>query len=413
MKSPRPMILIAGGGIGGLTPGATLEQSGIEYEILEQAAEMKEVGAGIQLSANCVRILERLGLGAAMADIGVLPQTLEIRGGLDGVPILTTALGIRARKHFGAPYYHAHRADLQQALLDRIERSRLRLGRVVTGFDQTPDRVTVELADRAPSSGDVLVGADGIHSVVRQTMFGPDRPRFSGLKALRGLLDGDRARTLGVDVVSGVWWGPGKSMVHYYVSSGRLLNWIGIVETSVEEKESWSTEGQRSEALHHFQGWQPQIVDMIRSTETLFESSLYDRDPLPRWIDGRVALLGDAAPMLPFHAQGAAMSIEDAYVLGKCLQRRTDDLEAGLRIYQELRLERANWVQRYSREAAGFFHLSDPDLRQQRDEKLRYNQSRYPTGFPRGQERIYGYDADAALEARFGDSTRQGTSSSF
>ena len=141
---------------------------------------------------------------------------------------------------------------------------------------------------------------------------------------------------------------------HNYVSGGRFLNWIGIVETTAEEKESWSTAGHRSEALRHFEGWYPQVVDVIRSTETLFQSSLFDRDPLPRWIDGRVALLGDAAhSMLPFHAQGAAMSIEDAYVLGKCLQRRTDNLEAGLRIYQDLRLERANWVQRYSREAAG------------------------------------------------------------
>jgi salicylate hydroxylase len=216
--------------------------------------------------------------------------------------------------------------------------------------------------------------------------------------AWRGLVPAERVTALGIPVVSGGWWGPERSVVHYFVSSGRLLNWIGIGRSSGDSRESWSAQGAVDEALAEFAGWHPRITEMIRATSHLLKMALYDRDPLPAWQQGRVALLGDAAhPMLPYHAQGAAQSIEDAYVLAGCLAAGRADPVAALARYVDLRKPRAEWVQKFSRDAEELFHMTDARAIARRDSQLRDNQARYPRGFPPGQEKLYGYDADAAL----------------
>ena len=391
-------MLIVGGGIGGVATALCLRRVGLDFLLLEQAEALREVGAGIQLSPNAVRILQALGLGAALARIAVRPASLEIRSWQSGDLILTTPLGDVADRHFGAPYFHAHRADFLDLLVTALGRDRVRLGERVAGIMQDASSATAVLADGSLVSGDALIGADGIHSTVRAALFGADRARFSGNVAWRGLVPAERIRDLGVPAVSGVWWGPLRSVVHYFVSEGRLLNWIGIGRSDEPARESWSAEGTSADALREFAGWHPRIVGVIGATTHLFKTALHDREPLADWRRGRIALLGDAAhSMLPFHGQGAAQSIEDAYVLAACLAAGRPDPGTALERYVRLRKPRAEWVQRYSREAEELFHMTDPSKISRRDERLRENQRAYPTGFPPGQERLYGYDAEAAL----------------
>lgn len=393
-------VVIAGCGIGGLAVGLALRRAGMEHVVLEQAPELMPIGAGIQLSPNCVRILEWLGLGEQLSAFGVLPEGLEMREHDTGELMLRTPLGPAAREAFGASYYHAHRADLLDALVQAHGMEEVRLGVKVEGWEQSADGVEVRLAGGDTVTGDVLIGADGIHSVTRQRMHGPDRPRFSGLMALRGLVPAERIAHLDVPVVSGAWMGPHRSLVHYYVSGGKVLNWIGIVPAASDSVEAWDATGTREEALRQFEGWHETVRGMIAATEAPFRMAMYDRDPLPHWVDGRVALLGDAChSMLPFHAQGAAMSIEDAWVIARCLEEGAGDVAGALRRYQSLRYDRANWVARFSREAEQLFHMADPEQRRRRRARLAENQGRYESGFPPGQVKLYGYDAEAAIAA--------------
>ena len=391
-------IIIIGAGIGGLTAALCLRKAGFgDVAVLEQASELKAIGAGIQLSANAVRLLRRLDLGDDLARFGVRPEGLAMRSWQSGERLLWTHLGDTAEKRFGAPYYHAHRADLLAALVNAWGLDNIRLNHRITGFEDLGDRVEVALDSGTRLPASVLIGADGIHSGIRQQLFGPDNPRHTGLTALRGLVEASALDGVELPKVSGVWLGPGQSMVHYWVSGGRLMNWIGIVPSEHGDVEDWSAQGTRGEAMRKFQGWHPTVQAMIERTEAPFKMTMYDRPALPVWGNGRVTLLGDAChAMLPFHAQGACMAIEDAWVLARCLELQGADNDA-LRRYETLRLERANWVQSYSREAERMFHLSEPALVAKRDAKLKWNQENYPEGFPPGQIRIYGYDPEADL----------------
>ena len=391
-------IIIAGGGIGGLSTALALRRAGIDFVVLEQAPELHAIGAGIQLSANCVRVLEWLGLKEAMARFGVLPHALEFREHDTGDVILRTPLGETARRRFGAPYYHAHRGDLQQALVGALGLERVRLGSRVIGYAQDEGDVAVHLEGSGTERGDALIGADGIHSAVRQAMLGPDRPRFTGLMALRGLVPVDRIADLNIERISGVWMGPHRSLVLYYVSGGRLMNWIGICPAKDDGGESWSAKGTREEALRQYEGWHPTVRALIAAADAPFRMTMYDRDPLPHWTEGRVTLLGDAChPMLPFHAQGAAMSIEDSWVLARCIEQGRGDIPAALRRYETIRAERANWVAGFSRDAERLFHMVEPEQRRRRNQRLRENRDRYEDGFPPNQIKLYGYDAEAAF----------------
>ncbi len=389
-----PRIVIAGCGIGGLTLALCLRRAGIEFVVLEQAEALTAVGAGIQLSPNAVRVLHWLGLGEPLARVAVAPIGLEIRSH-HGELILSTPLGAQASNHFGAPYYHAHRADLLDALVGALGLDKVQLGKRVLGFDQDAAGVSVDLADGPSVAGDLLVGADGIHSVVRAELFGVQVARFSGT-AWRGVVPAERVAEFQIPEITSVWWGPHRSMVHYYVSGGRAINWIGIAPADGASIESWSATGSVEQALDEFDGWHPQIRTLIRETAQPFKWALHDRNPLPCWVTGRTALLGDAAhSMLPYHAQGAAQSIEDAWVLARCLEEGADDIPAALSRYESLRQPRTSWVQRFSRDAEVLFHMADPAAVERRDRRLKENQAAYPNGFPPGQENLYGYDAEA------------------
>ena len=398
MPSRKPKVLIVGGGIGGLTTALALKFRGIDALLFEQAAEFREVGAGIQLSCNATRILTALGVGEALAGIAVYPEGRDYRAWDTGERLFWTPLGKRAEMTFGAPYYHAHRAELLGVLLDALGQQGLRLNSRVSTFSQGADSVAITLADRTTFEGDILIGADGIHSTVRSALFGQRPARYTGNVAWRGLVPAEAIAHLQLERVTGVWMGPNRSIVQYYVSAGRTFNWIGISRSPLPARESWLAVGDIKDALADYTGWHPTIRTVIRLTSTVLRQALYDREPLPDWSVGRVALLGDAAhPMLPFYAQGAAQSIEDAYVLAGCISIWPDKPTLALSEYVRLRQPRTAWMQDLSRREEELYQMNDIQTIAQRNERMRRHCTPEAAEFPPEQITLYGYDADAVV----------------
>lgn len=384
-------IVIVGAGIGGLAASLALAKRGIDALVLEQAPRIEAVGAGIQLSPNATRILHWFGLEEEMSAWGVEPAGLAIRSH-EGKMLVEAPLGPEARETFGYPYYHAHRADLLDGLLRRQPPGRVRLGAKVVSMEGR--RLT--LADGETVEADIVIGADGIHSPVRRHLFGTGNARHSGSVAWRALVPAERLADLDIPRESGVWWGPDACMVRYWVSAGRLMNWIAIARTDRETPESWSRLGRVEDAAEAMAPFPPTVTRMVERTETVHEWALFDREGLPAWTRGRVTLLGDAAhAMMPYHAQGAAMSLEDAWVLAGCLAE--DMGEGGLARYEASRRDRANRVQAWSRAVERHCLMADPAEVAVRNAKLAKDRADYRGGFPPGQIWLYGYDAEAAL----------------
>ncbi len=391
-------IIVIGAGIGGLSAALTLRRAGLEVEVFEQAAELREVGAGIQISPNASRILNRLGLEEPMRRLGVRPYSIVIRRWDDGRELARQPLADACERNFGAPYYNFHRADLLDLLSAAVPPGVLHLDHRCVALTQHADRVEVQFHNGATADADVVVGADGIHSTVRKAVMGPESPQFSGHVAYRGLVPADRVAHLGVELAATVWWGPEHHFVHYYVGAGaRYLNWVALTpgEWRVE---SWTAKGEVADALKEFEGWHPQIGELIGAVETTNRWALYDRNPLPRWTVGRVTLMGDAAhPMLPYMAQGAVQSIEDAAVLAKCLELAdAHDVGAALSRYEQTRKPRASQCQEGSRRNAVMFHLADGEEQRKRDANLT---SASTAPLPQNAW-LYGHDVEAEFEQK-------------
>jgi salicylate hydroxylase len=259
-------VLISGGGIGGITTALALRQRGIDAQLFEQADAFREVGAGIQLSANATRVLRTLGLGEALAGVAVYPEGRDYRAWDTGERVFWTPLGERAEAHFGAPYYQVHRADLLDILVHALGDTSIHLNACVEAFEQDRHGLTMTLADGRIVAGDVLVGADGIHSTVRARLFGQEQPRYTGCVAWRGLVPAERLTHLDLGRVNGIWIGPNRSMVQYYVSAGRMFNWVGISRSGHAAQESWLAEGRAEDALAEYVNWHPTIRAIIAAT---------------------------------------------------------------------------------------------------------------------------------------------------
>ncbi|MEM9375662.1 MAG: FAD-dependent monooxygenase [Pseudomonadota bacterium] len=351
--------IISGAGIGGLTAALCFQHQGWAVEVFEKSSAMGEIGAGIQLSPNAMKVFEALGLDQALIAAGFLPEGIEIRMGESGMRLIRMPLGDAAIKRWGAPYLHIHRADLisvlQTALAVRAPGA-VRLGVEIDGYAQDAEQVTAQLAGGGTVTGNVLVGADGIHSALRAQMLGPDTPRFTGNVAWRSVVAVDRLGNHSPDPVVCAWMGRGKHAVTYRLRGGHLANLVAVVERDDWTNESWTEKGSRDEAIGDFSGWHPTIGRMLEESDDLFRWALFDRSPLARWVDGHVALLGDAAhPMLPFMAQGAAMAIEDAWVIAKQVSQ-SPSITDGLQAYQSVRYGRASHIQAASRRNAKTFH---------------------------------------------------------
>lgn len=350
-------VLIAGAGIGGLTAALCLLQRGLDVQIIERACELGEVGAGIQLPPNAMKVFAKLGLTDALKAAAYAPVALEARLGEDGRKIFSVPTHA---ERWGAPYLNIHRADYIEVLRKSVlslSPNALKLNKNIVSFSQKNGNVVVVMSDGDTISNDVLIGADGIRSVVREQLFGPDAPRFTGNIAWRAVVP---AAVLQGPIrpTSCAWFGRGKHAVTYPLRGGQLVNFVGVVERDAPLTEGWRARGDPSEAQADFAQWHPYITDILNavSPDALFRWGLYDRAPLEVWSHGHVALLGDSAhPMLPFMAQGAAMAVEDAWVLAEALSNATDIAQA-LQSYHSRRIERATKVQAASRGNMKTFH---------------------------------------------------------
>jgi salicylate hydroxylase len=348
MEKVRLHVVIVGGGIGGLFAANALLAHGLDVSVYEQAPALGEVGAGVYITPNGVRQLERVGLGSAVQKWGarVGPESHYYRH--DGTPIapvqVTDASGWNA-------CFGMHRADIVDFLAAALPRGVVHCGHRAIAFGESADVARVHFADGATVDADIVVGADGIHSALRPHVYPPSKPVFHGTVAYRGLVTRERLAAWPMDRWQ-MWAGPAKHFLVFPVRHGSMVNYVGFVPADEEMKESWSAAGDPDVLRREFEGWDPRIGSLLRQVDTTFRWALYDREPLPTWSKGRLTLLGDAAhPMLPHLGQGANQSIEDGMALATILAHVDNAaVPAALRAYERVRRERVADVQRGARQ---------------------------------------------------------------
>ncbi len=385
-------IAVIGGGIGGLAAAVSLHRAGFAVDVYEQAPELTEVGGGINMGPNAVRILYRLGLGAGIEREGVRPLGTRQRRWDDGRTLQRAPLNPLCEELYGAPHVTIHRADLLAVIAAGFPGGHVHLGHRLVGLADKGDHAEAWFENGARIAADVLVGADGIHSAVRAALFGEEEPRFAGCVAYRGLVPVERIADLALERGSQSWVGPGAHLVHYFVSRGRLLNFVGWTEHDRWNREDWTDRATAARALAAFEGWHPQVRRIIAAAETCFIWAVFDRAPLPRWSKGRATLLGDAChPMYPFMGQGAAQAIEDGATLTACLLAGAADPASALAHYEQLRLPRVTRLQEMSRANKTRFHMRDGPAQQARDAEW----ARAGDRAPEALRWLYMFDAGA------------------
>ena len=319
------------------------------------------MGAGVQLSANGTRVLHLLGVAEALRALSCEAVGKEVRLWSTGETWKLFDLGAESIARYGFPYLTVYRPDLLAVLAEAVRREKadaIHLGAKVSGFTQSDDRVAL-----GEATGDALIGADGVHSTIRQALFGHDKATFTGNIAWRGIAPMDKLPPRMARLVGTNWIGPGGHIVHYPLRGGTLMNFVGLRERSDWKIESWSTKGTTQEVLADFGGWNEDVQTLIRNLATPYKWAMMVREPMPKWSVGRVTLLGDAChSMLPMLAQGAVMAIEDGYILARCLAE-VADVPAALSRYEDARRERTRKVVEGSAANAKRFHnpqLADP-----------------------------------------------------
>jgi 2-polyprenyl-6-methoxyphenol hydroxylase-like FAD-dependent oxidoreductase len=353
MASSNP-ILVIGGGIGGLTAALALLQRGLDTVVCEQAPELREVGAGVQIGSNGTRVLHAMGLEPALKLSWVIPSRRQLRHWRTGETWNWFDLGAASVKRYGTPHILMHRNDLHVILADAVRRLKpqaIKLGMRCAAITQTADAASVRFENGEIITGEFVIGADGIHSQVRKILFGASEPEFTGCVAWRGLIPMERLPVHLSELITTNWLGPHGHVLHYPIRRGELMNFISIVERDDWRVESWSIAGTKDELADDFRFWHADVHTFIDNIETPFKWALMARTPMERWSVGRVTLLGDAChPPLPFLGQGAVMAIEDSYILGACLEKYRSDPASALARYERIRGERTAAVVRKSHE---------------------------------------------------------------
>jgi salicylate hydroxylase len=368
MASPR--IAIIGGGIGGLAAAAFLCRGGLPCVVYEQAKELREVGAGLVVAPNAARLLRRLGVLDALRRTAVRLETgWEFRRWEDGTVLSAEDLSARCERLYGEHTYTAHRADVLDALSRAVPEGTVRLGKRATAISLNGTNATLAFADGETAGADVVIGADGIHSVIRAAFTQAVPPAYSGLSAFRALVPARDAPAFVRRPAQSLWLGPSHHLVHYPVRAGEFINLVAMAPAGDYTTESWTATATVEEFLAEFAGWDPRLTGLIRASATPGRWALLDRQPLRQWSFGPVTLLGDAAhPMLPFFAQGAAQAIEDAAALARRLTEDPSDPVAALRRYEADRIPRTTRLQEVSKARAHVNHLPDGPEQRARDE---------------------------------------------
>jgi salicylate hydroxylase len=386
-------VAIIGGGIGGLTAARALNRRGIEVSIYEAAPELREIGAGVALHANAMKVLRSLGLEDDVRAVAGRSEWALTRNGKTARVISKTS---RAQQGalFGTTAATVHRADLLDVLAHSLPSHTVTLGARCVSVEPDGGVAVARLRDGSEVEADVIIGADGIHSAVRESLFGPDAPRFTGKICYRSVIPVDSVPGGPPANDNAQWLGPHGTIVLYPVRRNELINVVCHYDDDAYRHESWVSECERSEVLERYRGWHDSLLRTFSAGERWYKWALYDRDPIPRWTRGRVTLLGDAAhPMLPYLGQGACQAIEDGCVLAAALAAEPDDPVAALALYERARRPRASQVVLAARERGVSNHLASPLSAFRRDVSiaLRRRLGRDPDG--RGTAWIPGYDA--------------------
>jgi salicylate hydroxylase len=371
-------IVIAGGGVGGLSAALALAKTGRASLVIERAPAFREVGAGLQLAPNASRILRDWGVLELLSESAVAPDMIRIRRGADGADLAKIML-TDAEQRWGAPYLVVHRADLLAALLEKARQNPLieiRSDSTLTGFIEDEIGVAVtyrQEGDYRRASGGALIGADGLRSLVRTRLFGEveSKPAYTGHTAWRTLIPASDLPEPMRRRSSNLWLGERAHLVHYPLRGGSVVNVVALVEDSWrgdgenQDVNFWDNEGDEKFLLNRFKSWSREALDLIAASSTWLRWPLFDRPPIPSWSRGRAALLGDAAhPMLPYLAQGAAQAIEDAHALGSAFAAHySDDADSSnialaLADYSSARMARASLIQQASRNQGEIYHMS-------------------------------------------------------
>jgi len=365
-------IAIVGGGIGGLTAALAFRARGLDVTVFEQAEVLREIGAGVSLHPNAARLLKRIGLDDQLRKIGSPITGITLRSS-QGEAIATPAgPATPAFSRDGGVGYNVHRADFLNLLFAALPKGTVKLGHRCTRLSEDSDRVHLSFANGASAEADVVIGADGIRSVVQREIGLESHPTSEGTMAYRGLIPAERFAWAQELRDPALWLGSGRSFLLYPVASGRLINMVAFVPTDTDSEESWSAPGDLKALAAAYAGWDKPVVDTINSLEETFRWGIYDRAPLPYWSTARVTLMGDAAhPMVPHVGQGAGQSIEDAITLAVLLEGSTAaDVAARLKMYEALRLARTSRVQALAR-AAGKLYRAEHENPSEKAERLR------------------------------------------
>jgi 2-polyprenyl-6-methoxyphenol hydroxylase-like FAD-dependent oxidoreductase len=400
--SKGPRVAIVGGGIGGLTAAVAMHGRGIDVKVYEQSLQITEIGAGVSLSPNAIKALRALGLAVPIAEIGFESDHQLVRTWNTGDIVSKVFRKGVYEKEFGAPYLSMHRADLVDVLRRQLPEGVFRLGMQCVRAEADESKGRVYFADGSVEEADIVVGADGIRSSVRRSLFGDESPRFTGSVCWRGLvpLSAFPPGLISTDLT--LYMGPRSHVIHFMVRGGRVVNFVAHVETSSWTGESWTQECDRSEALQTFAGWHPPLLQLLSASERYYKWALYDREPLDRWTKGRATLLGDSAhAMLPHIGQGACMAIEDGYALAEMVAQLPGDLNEALRQYERLRLPRTRRAVLEARARGKEMHLTSKWAQIRRNVRLAFQHQL--GGDKTGLKLAEFYEYDVASASRLPD----------
>ena len=360
----RPLsVAIVGAGMGGLATAAALRRVGIDVTVYEQAQQFARIGAGIQIGCNAMRVLRELGLESRLRQQSFYPRSWNNRDWRTGEVKFDMIFGETAERRFGAPYLLAHRGDLHAALASIVPDDCIRLDHRLVGFDESAGGVRLTFANGATALADAVVGADGVHSIVRDILFGVSKANFTGRIAYRTTYPAALLGGRGIGDCT-KWWGEDRHIVIYYVKPDRSEVYFVTSQPEPDFRiESWSAKGDVGELRSGFTGFDSEVEHVLAACPDVHKWAIFDREALDQWVDGNVTLLGDAChPMTPYMAQGAAMAIEDAAVLSRCLEGvDASGVADALRRFEATRKERTTRVQETSRANRWLKEKTDTD----------------------------------------------------